>query len=431
MKYAWIKKHKRLFPTAVMCHLLGVSRSGYYDSLKREPCSQQIRRRTITQAAARSYFENHRIYGYRKVYEDVIEQVTCCQETVRRVMRDIGLYSRLKRKFIVTTNSDHILPVAQNLLNRDFTADAPNQKWVADITYIPTRQGWLYLAVVLDLFSRRIVGWSMSDVIDSVLVQDALRMALMHRRPEDGLLHHSDRGVQYAAEDFQALLASNKIVCSMSRKGNCWDNAVAESFFGSLKNEWVQKKIYQTLWYHFSHGNDNLLGERARQVCHFGNKKVFSHLWSDYDEEPRPSGLKKLLRYEDCKSLRTLNLYDNPIGVVIFDGCEHGKTDEIPTQLGVFSENQPAGGSIFLGWKCVIPMYDHGINDRVYGEYGKYRKLMANSWTRKVTFGSARDNDCENLLKGHEMRDNWYIIGANAYSSYWSTPNISESRDHK
>jgi transposase InsO family protein len=247
VKYAWIKKHKRLFPTAVMCRLLGVSRSGYYDSLKREPCSQQIRRRAITQAAARSYFENHRIYGYRKVYEDVIETIPCCEETVRRVMRDIGLYSRLKRKFIVTTNSDHILPVAENLLNRDFTANVPNQKWVADITYIPTRQGWLYLAVILDLFSRRIVGWSMSDTIDSALVQNALRMALLYRQPEDGLLHHSDRGVQYAAEDFQNLLKANKIVCSMSRKGNCWDNAVVESFFGSLKNEWVQKKIYQTL----------------------------------------------------------------------------------------------------------------------------------------------------------------------------------------
>ena len=212
MKYAWIKKHKRLFPTAVMCRLLGVSTSGYYDSLKRQPCPQQIKRRAIAQAAAVSYFESHRIYGYRKVYDDVIETISCCDETVRRVMRNIGLYSRIKRKFIVTTDSDHLLPVAKNLLNRDFTATAPNRKWVADITYIPTKQGWLYLAVVLDLFSRRVVGWSMNDTIDSVLVQDALRMALLHRRPEVGLLHHSDRGVQYAAEGFQELLTANKIV---------------------------------------------------------------------------------------------------------------------------------------------------------------------------------------------------------------------------
>ena len=247
MKYAWIKKHKRLFPTAVMCRLLSVSTSGYYGSIGRQPCLQQIRRKAIAQAAAVSYFENHRVYGYRKVYDDVIETISCCEETVQRVMRDIGLYSRIKRKFIVTTDSEHILPVAENLLNRDFTAIAPNRKWVADITYIPTRQGWLYLAVVLDLFSRRIVGWSMSDIIDSALVQDALRMALLHRRPDAGLLHHSDRGVQYAAEGFQDLLAANKMICSMSRKGNCWDNAVVESFFGSLKNEWIQKKIYETL----------------------------------------------------------------------------------------------------------------------------------------------------------------------------------------
>jgi putative transposase len=247
VKYAWIQKHRRLFPISVMCRLLNVSTSGYYDSLQRQPCPQQVRRRAITQAAAQSYFESNRIYGYRKVYEDVIETITCCQETVRRIMRNIGLYSRIKRKFIVTTDSDHILSVAENLLNRDFIATAPNRKWVADITYIPTKQGWLYLAVVLDLFSRRIVGWSMSDTIDSALVQDALRMALLHRRPDGDLLHHSDRGVQYAAEGFQDLLDANKIVCSMSRKGNCWDNAVVESFFGSLKNEWVQKKIYQTM----------------------------------------------------------------------------------------------------------------------------------------------------------------------------------------
>ena len=247
MKYAWINKHKRQFPTAVMCRLLAVSTSGYYDSLNRQPCPHQIKRRAIAQAAAVSYFESHRIYGYRKVYDDVIETITCCEETVRRVMRNIGLFSRIKRKFVVTTNSDHTLSIAENLLNRDFTAAAPNRKWVADITYIPTKQGWLYLAVVLDLFSRRIVGWSMSDIIDSTLVQDALRMALLHRRPEAGLLHHSDRGVQYAAEDFQDLLAANNVICSMSRKGNCWDNAVVESFFGSLKNEWIQKKIYETL----------------------------------------------------------------------------------------------------------------------------------------------------------------------------------------
>ena len=247
MKYAWIKKRCKQFPVAVMCRALKVSTSGYYDSIKRKPCAQLIRRQSIARAAAVSYFESHRVYGHRKVYEDLVEEsVICCKETVRRIMRDIGLFSRIKRKFVVTTNSDHALAIAENILNRNFTADRPNQKWVADITYIPTKMGWLYLAVVMDLFSRRIVGWSMSDTIDSALVQSAMRMALTDRHPSDGLIHHSDRGVQYASGDFQDLLKDNKAICSMSRKGNCWDNACVESFFGSLKNEWVRGKIYET-----------------------------------------------------------------------------------------------------------------------------------------------------------------------------------------
>ena len=246
MKYAWIKRHKSTFPVAVMCRALRVSTSGYYDSIKRIPCDQLVRRRSIAQAAAVSYFESQRVYGYRKVYEDLAKDVVCCKETVRRVMRDIGLLSRIKRKFVVTTDSDHALAIAENILNRNFTADKPNRKWAADITYIPTKMGWLYLAVIMDLFSHRIVGWSMSDTIDSMLVQSAMKMALADRRPSAGLIHHSDRGVQYASGDFQDLLEDNKTVCSMSRKGNCWENACVESFFGSLKNEWVKGKIYGT-----------------------------------------------------------------------------------------------------------------------------------------------------------------------------------------
>ncbi len=247
MKYAWIKGHKKQFPVTVMCRALKVSTSGYYDSVKRNPCPQLIRRSSIAQLAAVSYFESRRIYGHRKVHEDLIaEGVVCCKETVRRIMRDVGLFSRIKRKFVVTTDSDHTLAIAENIINRNFTADAPDQKWAADITYIPTRMGWLYLAVVMDLFSRRIVGWSMSDTIDSELVQSAMRQALADRRPDVGLIHHSDRGVQYASGDFQKLLDDNKAICSMSRKGNCWDNACVESFFGSLKNEWVKGKIYET-----------------------------------------------------------------------------------------------------------------------------------------------------------------------------------------
>ncbi len=247
MKYAWIEKRKRLFPNTVMCRVLKVSTSGYYDSIKRQPSAQQVRRRSLGQAVAKSYFESDRVYGYRKVYGDLeAEQIQCCEETVRRIMRDIGFYSRIKRKFVVTTDSNHIFKIADNLLNRNFNTDRPNHKWAADITYIPTRQGWLYLAVVMDLFSRKIVGWAMSENIDSALVQSAMKMALLHRRPGDGLIHHSDRGVQYAAGDFQDLLEDNNVVCSMSRKGNCWDNACVESFFGSLKTERVKGKIYES-----------------------------------------------------------------------------------------------------------------------------------------------------------------------------------------
>ncbi len=247
MRYAWIQKHQRRYPVLVMCNVLQVSPSGYYDWQGREPSVQQQRRAKIAQAAARAYFESHRIYGYRKVCEELAEQkMTCCPETIRRVLRELGLFSRTKRKFVVTTDSHHSQPVAENLLDRNFTATAPNQKWLTDITYVPTREGWLYLATVLDVFSRRIVGWSMSERIDTELVKSALHLATTQRSPGPGLLHHSDRGVQYASDIYQQTLDELGIVCSMSRKGNCWDNAMMESFFGSVKTEWVYGKDYQT-----------------------------------------------------------------------------------------------------------------------------------------------------------------------------------------
>ena len=247
MRYAWIQEHDQDFPVAVMCNVLQVSTSGYYSRLGHKPSAQQQRREHIAQAAARFYFESERIYGYRKVYEDMLgANINCCRETVRRIMHEIGLFSRVKRKFVLMTDSDHDMAVAENLLSRDFTAASPNQKWVADITYIPTLQGWLYLAAVMDLYSRRIVGWATSEHIDSALVISAMKMALSQRKPEADLLHHSDRGSQYASDNFQDLLEDNGIVCSMSRKGNCWDNACMESFFGSLKTEWLGNKKYKT-----------------------------------------------------------------------------------------------------------------------------------------------------------------------------------------
>jgi len=247
MKYAWVREHNRKFAVSNMCDVLQISPSGYYGWLEHKPSMQRQKRGHIAQAAARFYFESERIYGYRKIYEDLRQaNIDCCMETVRRIMKEIGLFSRVKRKFVHTTDSDHGMAVAQNLLGRDFTAVAVNKKWAADITYISTAQGWLYLAAVMDLYSRRIIGWSMSEHIDSDLVISALQMAISQRKPQTGLLHHSDRGSQYASDDFQDLLEDNGIVCSMSRKGDCWDNACMESFFGSLKTEWVRDKKYSS-----------------------------------------------------------------------------------------------------------------------------------------------------------------------------------------
>ena len=247
MKYAWIAENRDSFPIARMCRTLGVSPSGYYAWRKREPSPQSRRRDQIAQAAVEAYQESYGVYGYRKVHDDLQEQeVECCRETVRKILHEKGLFSRAKRKFVVTTDSQHTMPVAENLLDRQFEATGPNQKWAADITYLATDEGWLYLAVVMDLFSRRITGWSMSDSLQSQLVLDALMMATAARRPGDDLLHHSDRGSQYASDAFQELLRRHTISCSMSRKGNCWDNAPVESFFGKLKTEWVHGKHYFT-----------------------------------------------------------------------------------------------------------------------------------------------------------------------------------------
>ena len=245
MKYAWIRAHRDSYPVKIMCQVLEVSASGYYDSLQQTSSPRQQRREQIASAAEAAYRGSHCIYGYRKVHDDLQERkVECCRETVRRVLREKGLFSRVKRQFVVTTDSRHEQPVAANVLNRDFLADAPDQKWSGDITYIATRQGWLYLAVVMDLFSRKIVGWSTSASLQATLVLDALGMALRRRSPQAGLVHHSDRGCQYAADEFQGLLADHGILCSMSRKGNCWDNAPTESFFGKLKVEWVHGVEY-------------------------------------------------------------------------------------------------------------------------------------------------------------------------------------------
>jgi len=230
-----------------MCKVLEVSTSGYYAWLRRRPSTQAQRREEIAHAVVESHKESHGIYGYRKVHADVeAAGLFCSAEMVRRIMREKDLRARCRRRFVTTTDSQHDRPVAPNLLARDFTAEALNQKWVGDITYIPTDEGWLYLAAVLDLCSRRIVGWAMSEQIDAELVCEALNSGLRQRLPGRALLHHSDRGSQYASEAFADVLDLHGIECSMSRRGNCWDNACMERFFCSLKTEWTNHCRYRT-----------------------------------------------------------------------------------------------------------------------------------------------------------------------------------------
>lgn len=252
MKYAWIVEHRDSFAIALMCQVLHVSRSGYYSWVDRGPSARAVRREKIQATVARLYIESNEIYSSTKIAKQMQqdEQLeSACRNTVAKAMREMGLKSRVSRGFTpITTKSDPTKQPAANVLNREFTADAPNQKWVTDITYLQVAVGWVYLAAVVDLFSRKVVGWSISDSLATSLVSDALRDAVEKRRPPRGeLLHHSDRGCQYTSEAYQRTLKALGIECSMSRTGNCYDNAVAERFFWSLKYEWTNHYEYATL----------------------------------------------------------------------------------------------------------------------------------------------------------------------------------------
>lgn len=239
--------HQTQFPVTLMCSVFQVSRSGYYAWSKRPESKRHRENRELSQEIANIHKESKGIYGSLKVHGELRRRgKQYGKNRIARLMRKDGLYAKTKRKFRVTTDSNHKQPVAANILNREFTPDRPNQTWVSDITYIWTAEGWLYLAIVMDLFSRNIVGWSMSERITRQLAMDALTLATKRRNPARGLLHHSDRGSQYASEDYQALLHKFGMVCSMSRAGNCWDNAPAESFFSSLKRELVFHNNYQS-----------------------------------------------------------------------------------------------------------------------------------------------------------------------------------------
>jgi putative transposase len=230
-----------------MCELFAVSRAGFYAWLKRPESLRKRENKRLGALIKESFDVSRGTYGYRRVRKDLQEQKeTCSEYLVGRLMKQQELRAKARRKFKVTTDSRHSKPIHENLLQRQFTAEKPNQRWVTDITYIPTMEGWLYLTVFMDLYSRRIVGWSMSNRLQESLVIDAMRMALFRRKIKSSLLLHSDRGSQYASDNFQKLLRENSINCSMSRKGNCWDNAAMESFFHSLKTECVNHENFKT-----------------------------------------------------------------------------------------------------------------------------------------------------------------------------------------
>ena len=252
MKYAWIQEHQDSYPVQTMCCLLGVSRSGFYRWLDATPSPRAIRSETIKATVRRVFEASRGIYGSKKIAHKLqksTEVEKACRNTVAKAMKEMSLKSRIYRRFRPTTTvADPSKQPAANLLNQEFQAARPNQKWVADITYLPTSSGWVYLAAVLDLFSRKVVGWSMSNSLATEVITAAMRKAIQARRPSAGtLLHHSDRGCQYTSESFQDLLRTLQITCSMSRTGCCYDNAFAERFFWSLKHEWTKFESYEDL----------------------------------------------------------------------------------------------------------------------------------------------------------------------------------------
>jgi transposase InsO family protein len=248
VKFQWIEERARQFEVSIMCEVLEVSRSGYYAWLDRPASARSERQEQLIEQIRQVHRDSDGTYGSPRICEDLVEQgIDVCVNTVAKLMKRAQVRSIMYRQFVVhTTDSNHDQPVAPNVLGREFHAKLPNQKWCCDITYIPTDEGFLYLAGVMDMCSRRIVGWSMADHLRTELCSGALEMAMKSRQPPEGLIHHSDRGVQYASVDYQLLLQSRNICVSMSRVGDCYDNAAMESFWGTLKTELVYHRKYCT-----------------------------------------------------------------------------------------------------------------------------------------------------------------------------------------
>jgi putative transposase len=246
MRFAFIAKHRNIWPVAWLCEALDVSRSGFHAWLNRSPSTRSRHDEALVTAIDRSFKSSDRTYGARRVWHDILaEGLSCGLHRIERLMRQNGLRARPRRRGLPKDTGERAA-VSDNILDRAFEAAAPNQKWIADFTYIWTAEGWLYVAAVVDLFSRRVVGWAMKAEMTAQLVTDALIMAIWRRGKPDSLLHHSDQGSQYTSEQFQRLMADHGITCSMSRSGNVWDNAAMESFFSSLKTERTARKVYRT-----------------------------------------------------------------------------------------------------------------------------------------------------------------------------------------
>lgn len=229
-----------------MCQLLKVSRSGYYAHINRPESKRSLENRKLLETIKEIHADSHRIYGAPQITKNLPPEQKASCGRVARLMRQNGIRSKVVKKYKATTNSKHNLPVAENLLNQNFESSKPNEKWLTDITYVATDEGWLYLAGVMDLYGRKIVGWAMDSRMKTELVSTALKQAIGRTNASKGLLVHSDRGVQYASKAYQKLLKKHEFVCSMSRKGNCYDNAPMESFWGKLKMEWLNDYTFKT-----------------------------------------------------------------------------------------------------------------------------------------------------------------------------------------
>ena len=247
MRFQFIEDRRDRFPVTRMCKVLEVSSSGYYAWRQRPPSAREMANRKLYKKIEAVYNENHGVYGSPRIYRELKEQgVACSENRVARLMRLRGLQAKQSKRFKSTTKRNRTHPAVPNLLKRDFTAERPDEKWLADITYIATLEGWLYLAAILDLCTRRIVGWAMSERMTSDLTIAALKMALLQRQPDAGLIHHSDQGSQYTDQAYQALLKDHGIRASMNGVGSWYDNAPMESFVGTLKSEWVYHQVYHT-----------------------------------------------------------------------------------------------------------------------------------------------------------------------------------------